>query len=126
MRTNTAARLRRVLVKRLTDTCDIYRAGNARGSMGERVYTRTLVASGVACRLIRTGGGQSGAGGNSVVAERETLTQGYRVVLAWGTAVQADDVIVIAGQDYQVTGVSPDKTDGVDVQVTVTKGAANG
>lgn len=106
----TAAVIRASVAKYLPDTCMIQRERQSRGSMNEVQHgSYDVIASDVACRLIREGK-RSGTQAEDV-GSQEALIERYRLVLPVGTDFDVDDQVIVTDHEsaadltYQVVSV---------------------
>lgn len=115
------AKLRQVTQGFLKDTCTIEQAGNTVGAFGQQVPGWTVVASGVACRIITESvrkmepemvGGQGG---------QESLAEVYRLVVPVGTALAAGQRVRIGTDYYHVVRLLTERTDETDEQAILTR-----
>jgi len=105
----------------MTDTCKIEVRGTAKGESGEvlqNVYT--VVATGVSCRLIMQSTMTDRA---DRTAERETITEQYRLVCPVGTALAVDQRVTITsdGLVYQVVDLIRSRTSETDEQAVLVR-----
>jgi hypothetical protein len=108
----------------MTDTCTIEVRSTAKGASGETLQdVYTTVASSVACRLI----GQSSqtAMGDRIqpTGDRETVTQQYRIICPYTTALAVDQRITLDsdGSQYQVVDLITARTQRTDVQAMLVR-----
>ena len=116
----TIERGRALVRKALTQTCTISREVAGKDRYGGQTHATETVATDVPCRLIRMGRGRS-----QLVGEQETLTERYRLVLAYGTQIGVNTSVMVAGETFLVVAVVDSLAQQVDVQVMLEK-ATNG
>lgn len=105
----------------MTDTCTIEVQADAVGEMGEVLSDQyTTVATGVACRVITV---NSGYGQARIVGGREVITEGYRLVVPYGTALAVDQRVTLDSDDsvWQVTDLVTERTSEVDAQAVIVR-----
>jgi hypothetical protein len=105
----------------LTDTCTIEVRAQGQGEFGNPSQsTWTTVASSVACRVITIGSRfQPGA---QVVGSREALTDVYRLICPYGTALDKDQRITLSNGDvYQVVDLNVERTSETDTQAVIVR-----
>jgi hypothetical protein len=107
----TIAIVKQNVSEMLTDSCTIKRESGATGMMGEPLHDLVLVASGVACRVIRSSQ-RLGSSAMQVVGSQEAMVEVYRLICPVGTSFLVDDVVTLAdGSVYQVVNVEDQLTD---------------
>lgn len=117
----TLAIVQRNVGEMLTDICTISRETGATGTMGEPLHVLEVVASEVACRVIRARTPSSSA--SQVVGSQEAMVEVYRLICPSGTAFTVDDVVTLAsdGSVYQVVNVEDKLTDGAFAGAVMTR-----
>lgn len=104
----------------LTDTCTIERETAANGNMGQSLHEAEVIASGVACRLIRAGLKSTGSSNND--GGREALTDRFRLILPVGTVISTDYRVRMADDSlYQVVDVEAALTDAAFVAAVIVR-----
>jgi hypothetical protein len=106
----------------MTDTCTLEVTADAVGEMGEvlsDVYTS--VATGVKCRLIMPP--QMLSDRAVSVGERETITEGARLICPYGTALAVDQRVTLTsdGSHWQVVDLDLSRTDKTDAQAVIVR-----
>jgi hypothetical protein len=104
----------------LTDSCTIERESDAVGGMGEPLHEFEVVASDVACRMIRAGARSTGT--NNVEGGREALTDRYRLIIPVGVVTDTNGRLII-GADCRVTMADGTVYEVVDVEAALTDAA---
>jgi hypothetical protein len=106
----------------LTDICTISRETGATGTMGEPLHVLEVVASEVACRVIRSSQ-RLGSSAMAIVGSQEAMVEVYRLICPSGTAFTVDDVVTLAsdGSVYQVVNVEDKLTDGAFAGAVMTR-----
>jgi hypothetical protein len=103
-----------------TEKCTIERETTATGDMGQELHENEVVATDVACRLIRAGLKSTGSSNNA--GGRESLTDRFRIILPVGTVISTDYRVRMADDTlYQVVDVESALTDGAFVAAVVTR-----
>lgn len=116
----TIAIVQRNVGEMLTDTCTISRETGTTGTMGEPLHALEVVASEVACRVIRSRTPSSSA--NQVVGSQEAMVELYRLICPSGTAFAVDDVVTLSdGSVYQVVNVEDKLTDEAFAGAVITR-----
>ena len=116
----TLAIVQRNVNEMLTDICTISRETGATGQMGEPLHVLEVVASEVACRVIRARTPSSSA--SQVVGSQEAMVEVYRLSCPSGTAFVTDDVVTTSdGSVYQVVNVEDKLTDGAFAGAVMTR-----
>lgn len=120
LRSWTRAKLTATALQWLKDTCTLEQEVILTGEFGEPTRGWSLVASGVACRLITSGGAKSG---NKVqeTGAQETLEQEYRLVVAVGTPVGINQRVTVGGNTYFIVRIESGLTDELFRQAVVVK-----
>ena len=105
----------------MTDTCTIEVGADSVGDMGELLADQyTVVATGVACRVIMLGRRYGEVAGR--VGERETVTQAYRLICPYATALAVNQRITLSdGSRFQVVDLSTERTSEVDAQASIVR-----
>lgn len=116
------ATMRNTAESLMTDTCTIEAGADAVGDMGEvlsDVYT--AVASSVACRVITIGNRFKETVG--ITAERETITDAYRLIVPYGTALAVDQRITLDSDSsrWQVVDLLTERTSETDAQAVIVR-----
>lgn len=123
LNSQTLARLRAVVAHYLKETCTIQKLGNMRGQYGEVMADQwETVASNVPCRII-TESVRWVAG--ELVGEQESLVETYRLIVPVGTALAANQRIIISGITYEVVNLVTGRTDETDEQAIITRARTN-
>lgn len=116
----TLAIVQRNVGEMLTDTCTIKRELGATGTMGEPLRDLVLVASGVACRVIRAKIPSNGS--QQVVGSQESMVEVYRLICPVGTPFTKDDVVTLADASvYRVVSVEDQLTDSAFAGAVITR-----
>jgi hypothetical protein len=115
-------RLKLQVDKYLNETCDISRVDFVQGRVGMREQL-VLVSSGVACRVITDN--RSQGQGYVETGEHEANVDAFRVILAAGTAVDAEDRITVGTQIYRVIAVVDDLSNALYVACQVRRVRGN-
>jgi hypothetical protein len=116
----TLAVVQRNVNEMLVDTCTIKRESGATGTMGEPLHTLEIVASGVACRVIRARVPSQGT--TQVVGSQESMVEVYRLICPVGTPFTKDDVVTLAdGSVYLVVSVEDQLTDSAFAGAVITR-----
>jgi hypothetical protein len=118
----TLAIVQRNVGEMLTDICTISRETGATGTMGEPLHVLEVVASEVACRVIRSSQ-RLGSSAMAIVGSQEAMVEVYRLICPSGTAFTVDDVVTLAsdGSVYQVVNVEDKLTDGAFAGAVMTR-----
>jgi glyoxylate carboligase len=103
----------------LTDTCTIQRQTGATGTMGEPLNQLELIASGVACRVIRVK--TPNANSQAVIGSQKSMVERYRLICPVDTAFRVDDVVTIGSDVYQVVDVEDKLTDAAFAGAVITR-----
>lgn len=85
----------------LTDTCTIYRPNTGMDADGFRTGGETAVASGVACRVIRS----KTTNYAGQVLQGEANRVHFRLIVPYGTDIRDKDRVDVAGERLEVLGV---------------------
>ncbi len=105
----------------LTDTCSLFRASGATGTMGEPLGTLELVTSGVRCRVIRAKTPANSS--QQVVGSQESLVEAYRLECPYDTTFTVDMVAQLDSDSsrWQVVQVEDKLTDSVFAAAVITR-----
>jgi len=117
----TMAVIRRSGGEMLTDTCSLFVESGATGALGEPLHDLELVASGVACRVIRA---RTPSGGTQmVVGSQESMVETYRLECAYDQALAVDMVAVLdsSAESYRITSIEDKLTDSVFAGAVITR-----
>lgn len=114
----TIKRIQARVESMLNETCTIEREVLSTDEYGARVHTWASVASGVACRVIRAGTSNQGAG--QVIAEQETMIDRYRLIVPAGTVLDVDYRVTVGARVYGVVNIADDLSDETHVSAIVT------
>jgi hypothetical protein len=116
----TLAKVQENVGAMLTDTCTIERETTATGDMGQELHENEVVATDVACRLIRAGLKSTGSSNNA--GGIESLLDRYRLILPVGTVISTDYQVRMAdGTIFQVVDVEAALTDAAFVAAVVVR-----
>jgi hypothetical protein len=116
----TLAKVQENVGAMLTDTCTIERETTATGDMGQELHESEVVATDVACRLIRAGLKSTGSSNNA--GGIESLLDRYRLILPVGTVISTDYQVRMAdGTIFQVVDVEAALTDAAFVAAVVVR-----
>ena len=116
----TLAIVQRNVNEMLTDNCTISRETGATGQMGEPLHVLEVVASEVACRVIRARTPSNST--SQVVGSQEAMVESFRLICPSGTAFVTDDVVTTSdGSVYQVVSVEDKLTDGAFAGAVMTR-----
>lgn len=100
----------------LTQSCTIEAEVLGVDIYGAPVHQWAVVASGVKCRVIKMGRGDT-----REVGSQEALVEKYRLICPAGTALGIDQRVTVGGAVYQVVSVQSALTDAVDVQAEIVR-----
>ena len=106
----------------MTDTCKIEVGADSVGEMGEVLQDQyTTVASGVTCRVISLGNRYSESA--RTIGEREVITEAYRLIVPYGTALDVNQRITLTSDSsvYQVVDLNTERTDRTDRQAIMVR-----
>lgn len=114
------AQMQRAAGMLLTDSCTIMAEQLGADELGAPTGSWSVVASGVACRVITlnrlrdTAGEQGG---------RESIADAYRLIVPAGTALDVGQRVTVAsdGAVYEVVDLVTARTDGPDAQAVITR-----
>lgn len=104
------------LIEAETTTVDQY---------GAPTHTWETVADCVPCRVIYAGG-QPGNESMSEIGNQEMLTEQYRIICPYGTALSVDQRVTVDGIVYDVVGLVTDLTQQTDTQAIMVRGRGEG
>lgn len=108
--------------KFLTETCTIEQLANARDRYGNKIPNQwETVASGVACRVITTGGQGINRTSSMDVGSQEAMVETYRLIVPAGTSLDVDYRVTVNSVIYQVVSVLVARTDETDRQAILTR-----
>lgn len=119
MRGSVKSALERYVSMFLKDTCTIRRKTDARDQHGATIPNAVTETPGVACRVITSKGGQQAQAAR--IGNRESMVDIYRLIVAVGTDIRPNDLIVIDGATYQVAAIDDKLTDKVFIAATLTR-----
>lgn len=111
--------IRSMALRWMTDTCTIERQADSVGSLGQVLDSWQIVSTGTACRLITSKGATQPS--TTVMADRLTLEDTYRISLPMGTVLNADYRITIGTSVFRVASVLDGRTDSADVQAVLVR-----
>ena len=97
------------VAKFLTETCTIEREAVVTGVFGEPVHAWEVVATNVACRLIRAGQFYTSAA--AVSGGQETLPTAFKLIVANTVALDVDTRVTTGGLVYAVLRLETELTD---------------
>lgn len=103
----------------MTDTCTLAVKVDAVGEMGELLPgVWSVVASGVQCRMITQSSQTAMSNEPEETAGRETLTEVYRLIVPYDTALAVDQRITLDSDSsvYQIVDLITGRTSKVDNQ----------
>lgn len=103
------AHLRGTLARFLTDTCTIERETPVTDEFGSVGRAREVTGAAVACRVIKAGSSNSGAGGMDAGAE--TMEDTYRLIVPYTTTLDIDYIVTVGGLLFSVVRLETDLTD---------------
>lgn len=113
VRSSTIGRIKNRIAKYRTQTCQIERETDARGTANEITHALEIVEPEVSCRLI-TLGQQSRTSQTRDVGSQETQIDTFRLDCPVGTDFAVDDVVTLDdGRVFHVTSVLEDLSDAV-------------
>jgi len=115
----TLAIIQRNVSETLTESCTIQRQTGATGTMGEPLNQLELIASGVACRVIRAK--TPNANSQMVIGNQKSLVERYRLICPVDTAFRIDDVVTVGDDVYQVVDVEDKLTDEAFAGAVITR-----
>ena len=116
---STIAKVRGNVSVMLTDSCTIERETSETGDMGQELHEWEVLASDVACRLIRAG--TKSTGSNNVEGGRESLTDRFRLILPVGTDISTDYRVMVGEDYFQVVDVEAALSDQAFVAAVVVR-----
>lgn len=105
------AKLRNQAVNRfLTETCVIERSTQSTDALMDQVDHWSVIEFAAKCRMITVGAGMGGDN-LEMIGERDAMLDEYRLALAVGTDILADDRVHCQGKAYEVVNLETDLTD---------------
>jgi len=120
------ARMQAKLLTYLTETADIQRRVDGTDASGVPMNNAWALphAEDVSCRVIDARA-RGGATAWREVAQTDMMEDMYRIVFPVGTDCDKNCRVIVGGRVYHVVAVVDDRTDAVDMQVTVKRVRGN-
>jgi hypothetical protein len=109
----TLAAIAAQVSRTLTGACKVERPIHEKDAYGAPVSATSLITASLPCRVIR------GKSHRQVDDKQRVMLETYTLVTAAGADIQADDLITVGADKYQITGIVNRRTDAVDLQATM-------
>lgn len=117
--TQVLAMMRRRAQSFMTGTCTLLQEDDTVDSAGAPTNTWSVVASGVACRLLPVGRANDSA--TEVVSNAERLTEEYRLIVPHDTTLTSDMRVVIDADTYDIVRILDSRTSETDRQAVIVR-----